>query len=79
MAGRSSTRHKREIQGLDPQGDTSPQYGEFNDFVAKRITPMNAGGVYPNRTLEDHDQDGKPSSPAGQGGGSGSGGSKPCD
>jgi hypothetical protein len=83
MAGRSSTRHKREVQGLDSQGYTAPDFDETNDFVAKLVTPKESGGVLPSRTQGDHDGDGNPSVAAagggGSGGGSGSGGDKPCD
>lgn len=58
--GRSSTRHKREVQGMDSAGETGPEHGETNDFVAKSITPKESGGVFPNRTSADLDQDGNP-------------------
>ena len=85
--GRSSTRHKREVQGMDAQGDTAPDYGEYNDFTEKLITPKESGGFLPHRTQPDADKDGNPDViPLGGGGGnsggsggSGSGGSGGCD
>ena len=32
MAGRSSSRHKREIQGRDSSEDTPADHGEASDF-----------------------------------------------
>lgn len=56
---RSSTRHSREIHGLDSQGYTAPDFGEKNDFTAKGVTPKQAGGQ-PSYTLPDVDIDGNP-------------------
>lgn len=58
--GRSSSRHKREVQGLDSAGETGPDHGEKNDFTEALITPKESGGVFPNRTSPDANKDGNP-------------------
>lgn len=59
MAGRSSTRHMREVQGRDSQEYTAPDFDEYNDFTAKGVTPRQAGAE-PSYTLPDADKDGDP-------------------
>jgi len=58
--GRSSTRHSREIHGMDSAGETAPEHGEYNDFTEKLITPKASGGELPSRTSADTNKDGTP-------------------
>ena len=54
MAGRSSTRHVREVQGRDSAEHEAGEFDEYNDFTAKGVAPnTNASTAAPPEEPDD--------------------------